>query len=167
MLILALQGTPLFFSFGLFFILYCLGLFCHFKETSKNGHHGSLCRREPAAHPGSEWASLVTPRAAQYPLFPALSSAQRKNSSYDDGFTNVPNSSSITSTINRPGSRIPHIPLLAIWRLMGQILCVINLLESNPGERFYIAVFCHLCSTQVRQKLVNRTVNTLFLVSNT
>lgn len=111
--------------------------------------------------------STITPCAAQCPLFPALSSAQRKNSSYGDGVTNVPNSSSITSTINRSGSRIPRIPLLAFCRLMGQILCVINLLESNPGKEFYIAVFCHLCSTQVRQKLVNRTVNTLFLVSNT
>lgn len=80
---------------------------------------------------GSSSSSTITPRAALCPLFPALSSAQRKNSSYDDGFTNVPNSSSITSTINRPGSRIPHIPLLAFWRLMGQILCVINLLEAK------------------------------------
>ncbi|KAK9971753.1 hypothetical protein ABG768_025104, partial [Culter alburnus] len=37
---------------------------------------------------GSSSSSTITPRAALCPLFPALSSAQRKNSSYDDGFTN-------------------------------------------------------------------------------
>lgn len=69
------------------------------------------------------------------PLFPALSSAHGKSSNYGDDFTNVSDSS---STLNSLGSRIPRIPLLAFWRLMEQILCVIDLLENNPGKEFYI-----------------------------